>query len=132
MKKSLLVVFSLLLGSLLYAQDNFPINDVRDNRSDAYAFTNATIHVNHNTTLTNATLLIKEGKVYQVGTNLTVPKGYTVIESEGKHIYPSFIEVYGNYGLPKPDKSGGFSWSAAEKIAPQKKGAYNANDAISL
>ena len=130
MKKSLLVVFSLLLGSLLYAQDNFPINDVRDNRSDAYAFTNATIHVNHNTTLTNATLLIKEGKVYQVGTNLTVPKGYTVIESEGKHIYPSFIEVYGNYGLPKPDKSGGFSWSAAEKIAPQKKGAYNANDAI--
>lgn len=113
-----------------FAQDNFPVNGVRDDRTNSYAFTNATIYVNHNTKLEDATLLIREGEIQNVGNGITVPKGYVVINMKGKYIYPSFIDPYTSYGLPAAKKPDPFNWSAAEKITPQKEGAYNANDAI--
>jgi len=130
MRNILLTAFFLALSLVAFSQDNFPVNDVKDNRTDAYAFTNATIHVDFQTTINNATLIIKEGIIQQVGAGISVPDGYTTIDLEGKHVYPSFIEMYSNYGLPQAGKSGGFSWGQAEKVKPLTKGAYNANDAI--
>jgi len=130
MRKKILSTVFTIWSLISYAQNNFPINDVKDNRTNAYAFTNATIHVDHLTTIENATLLIKEGIIQQVGSGISIPKGYTTIDAKGKHLYPSFIEMYSSYGLPKLEKSPGFDWGAAEKIAPVIKGAYNANDAI--
>ena len=130
MRKILLTVFITVWSLVSFSQDNFPVNDVKDNRTNSYAFTNATIHVDYQTTINNAVMLIKEGVIQQVGTGISIPKGYTTINLNGRHIYPSFIEMYSSYGLPNPDKSGGFSWGQAEKITPLTKGAYNANDAI--
>jgi imidazolonepropionase-like amidohydrolase len=130
MRKILLFALSFAWSLIALGQDNFPINDVKDNRTNAYAFTNATVHVDHQTTIENATLLIKDGIIQQVGAGINAPQGYATIDLKGKHLYPSFIEMYSSYGLPKLEKSGGFDWGAAEKIAPLTKGAYNANDAI--
>ena len=47
----------------LTAQVTFPRNDVLDERAGAYAFTNATIMVDYQTKIDNATLLIKDGKI---------------------------------------------------------------------
>ena len=130
MRRILLFATIFAWSLVVSGQDNFPINDVKDNRTNAYAFTNATIHVDYQTTIENATLLIKDGIIQQVGAGISTPKGYTTIDAKGKHLYPSFIEMYSSYGLPKLEKSAGFDWGAAEKIAPVTKGAYNANDAI--
>ncbi|HNP19623.1 MAG TPA: amidohydrolase family protein [Fulvivirga sp.] len=130
MRKILLSTCLLIWVTFCFAQDNFPINGVKDKRSDSYAFVNATIHTDYQTTIENAVMLIKDGVIQQVGSGISIPKGYTTIDLKGKHLYPSFVEIYGSYGLPDPEKPGRFSWGAAEKIEPQKKGAYNANDAI--
>lgn len=129
MRQVLLFLFLLTFGFTALAQENFPVNGISDSRSNSYAFTNATIYVDYQTKIENATLLIKNGKVVSAGTNVTIPKGYTTLDLKGKFIYPSFIDLNSDYGMPEV-KSSGFNWGASEKIPPQTKGAYNANDAI--
>jgi imidazolonepropionase-like amidohydrolase len=125
------VLLSLLLSLSVRAQETFPRNDVKDSRAGLYAFVNATVVVDYQTTLENATLLIEEGKVEQVGTNLPVPKGYSVVDVKGKYIYPSLIDMYTSYGLPPVERPRGASpFGRQEQIEPKTKGAYNANEAI--
>ena len=116
----------LFIGSLV-AQTTFPKNGVYDERDKLYAFTNATIYVDYQTKLENATLIIRDGKVEQVGANITVPKGAVTFDLAGKFIYPSFIDVYSNYGIPKEPK-GKRSWKP--QMLSKKEGAYSWNQAL--
>src|SRR5829696_7328999 len=59
----------LLFSRLVSAQATFPENGVADPRHGHYAFTNATIVKDANTTLSNATLVIKDGKIIAVGSS---------------------------------------------------------------
>ena len=132
MKKSKIIVILALLfcGWTARAQETFPRNDVKDARASLYAFTNATIVVDYQTTLQNATLLVKNGKVEQVGTIITVPKGYTSIDLKGKYIYPSLIDIYTSYGLSEVERARGGGFGGVEQMESKTKGAYNANQAI--
>ena len=51
----------------VWAQPSFPENGVADPRHGYYAFTNATIVKDASTTLTNATLVIKDGRSIAAG-----------------------------------------------------------------
>ncbi len=115
----------------LCAQETFPVNDVQDRRADAYAIANATIYVDYQTKLENATLLIRKGKVARVGQDLEIPAGYTVVDMKGKWIYPAMIDLYTSYGMPKIERprSRGF-FGRREQVPPATDGPYNANDAI--
>lgn len=125
------IIVLLALGILGYqsaiGQENFPYNGVKDDRDKPYAFINAMIHTDHTTLLDSATLLIKDGKVVNVGRGINIPGHYFVIDCGGKHIYPSFIDLNTSYG---------FSWKSegkkarASQVVPLTPGAYNANDAI--
>lgn len=132
MKKSkLILIFTFLLsGWAVSAQETFPRNDVKDSRAGLYAFTNATIIVDPQTTIQNATLLIKGSKIEQVGANISVPKGYTTIDLKGKYIYPSLIDMFTSYGLPDVERTRGRGFGGSEQIESNTKGAYNANQAI--
>jgi len=130
MKNLLTVLLSVLLVSEITAQETFPRNDVLDERENAFAFTNATIVVDPSTTISNATLIIRKGRIEQVGAGLTVPSGYTTIDVSGKFIYPGFVDIYTNYGLPKVERSRGRGSRSAEQIQSKTKGAYNANQSI--
>ena len=114
----------------LGAQETVTPNDVSDKRSGAYAFSNATIIVDYQTKLENATLLIKEGKVEQVGSSLSIPDGYVEVDLAGKYIYPSFIDLHTNYGITKPKAAGGSPWSGVEQMLAKTEGAFSTNDAI--
>lgn len=132
MKKRFLTLL-LLAGFFhsLWAQETFPVNDVQDVRTKAYAFTHATIFTAYNTQLKDATLLIRDGKVEAVGAGIQIPKGYVTVDLDGKFIYPSFIDMYTNYGIPEPERQrGGGGFSGAEQIESNTKGPYNANEAI--
>ncbi|MBX2913196.1 MAG: amidohydrolase family protein [Cyclobacteriaceae bacterium] len=128
--KITLTLILLVTGWGAWAQETFPRNDVKDDRAGQYAFTNATIVVDPQTTLQNATLLIKGDKVEQVGANLSVPKGYVSIDLKGKYIYPSLIDMFTNYGLPEVERPSGSPYGGREQIQSKTKGAYNANQAV--
>lgn len=128
--KITLILALLFCGWSALGQETFPRNDVKDNRAGLYAFTNATIVVDPLTTLQNATLLLKGSKIEQVGTNLTIPKGYATIDLKGKYIYPSMIDMFTSYGLPEVERARGGGFGGPEQIDTKTRGAYNANQAI--
>ncbi len=123
-----------LLYEGIYGQATFPENGVADPRHGHYAFTNATIVKEGATTLNNATLVIKDGKIISVGTGLKVPAGAVEVDCKGKYIYPSFIDVYADYGIPSRQAptptAGGGGFFAQAQIATATKGAYGWNQAI--
>ncbi len=128
-----LVLFSwlLLCTALSRAQETFPVNGVADNRSGTYAFTNATIVKDGSTTISNATLLIKDGKITAVGTGISVPADAVVVDCKGKYIYPSFIDIYADYGMPVIQRTqGGFNFNAPAQLTSNQKGAFGWNQAI--
>ena len=113
------------------AQETFPRNDVKDPRAKAYAFTNATIYLDYKSRVDNATLLIKEGQVVDVGAGVSIPDGYIIKDLKGNFIYPSFIDIYTNYGQPAVDLTGITKWGPVpENMASTTPGPYNANEAI--
>lgn len=129
-KLKLLGIAWVFLSFQTLGQETVTPNDVSDERSGAYAFTNATIFVDYQTKLENATLLIKDGKVERSGTGISTPAGYVEVDLKGKYIYPSFIELHSNYGLAEVKRSGGSPWSGPEQMLSKTEGAYNANEAI--
>lgn len=125
MRKILLVCFSFWLFSS-YAQETYTVNGVKDERPGLHAFINATLHVDYQTSIENATLLIQKGEVVATGKDVNIPKGAIIHDLKGKHIYPSFIELSSNIGIPKTESGR----SRGPQLGPKKEGAYNANDAI--
>jgi imidazolonepropionase-like amidohydrolase len=129
------------LGTMLFcftamAQVTFPVNGVADPRTGCYAFTNATIVKDGQTTLSNATLVIRDGKITGVGTNVNIPKDAVVVNCSGKYIYPSLIDIYTDYGIPQVQRptgtggAGGGGFFAAQQPTSNTKGAYGWNQAI--
>ena len=130
MKKQCLFIACLLVATISMAQQTFPRNGVYDERDGAYAFTNATIHTSFNNTIEDATLVIRNGKIEAVGKEVTIPKGMVKIDLKGKHIYPAFIDVYSDYGIPEAKKSSGSSRRGFQKMISDKDGAYSWNQAL--
>src|SRR6476659_9331492 len=93
------ILFSVFINATS-AQVTFPVNGIADPLQKSYAFINATIVKDANTTLQNATLIIRERKIVALGNNLAVPKDAVTIDCKGKYIYPSFIDIYSDYGIP--------------------------------
>ncbi len=132
MRKLKLLFSGLLLASMLQAQETFPVNGVADKRDGYYAFTNATIVQHSQSTLHKATLLIRDGKIISAGTNVTVPKDAVVIDCKDKYIYPSFIDIYTDYGLTAAQRqpAAAFNYNAPAQFTSNTKGAFGWNQAI--
>ncbi|MEZ4932168.1 MAG: hypothetical protein R2788_08635 [Saprospiraceae bacterium] len=102
-----------------------------DHREGLYAFTNATIHKSWNEMLDNATLVIRNGKVESIGQGIAVPDGAVVLDLAGKSIYPSFIDIYADYGMPEVKRErGGGGFGGPTQFESTKEGAYNWNMAL--
>jgi imidazolonepropionase-like amidohydrolase len=106
----------------------FQQNGVFDERDGHYAFTNATIYVSPEKKIEKATLIIKKGKVVAVGAGIAVPKDAVSIDLGGKYIYPSFIDLYSNYGLPEAKAIG--QRGQGPQMESNQKGAFAWNEAL--
>ena len=107
----------------LFAQEYFPKNDgVKTINSNYTAFINAKIYITPSQVIDNGTLLIKDGKVVASGLQVTIPKNTTIINVEGKSIYPSFIDMYSDFGVAKPKRESGRSRSP--QYNPTRTGYY--------
>ena len=130
-KTALLFILLALRVSVAVSQETFPVNGVADKRTGVYAFTNATIVKDAQTTIPNGSLLIKEGKIVAVGASISIPADATVIDCKGKFIYPSFIDMYTDYGMTNTQpQAGGFNFGAPVQLTSNTKGAYGWNQAI--
>ncbi|HYM94069.1 MAG TPA: amidohydrolase family protein [Chitinophagaceae bacterium] len=118
------------IATSLMAQQTFPVNGVADPRSGCYAFTNATIVKDGQTTLSNATLVIRDGKITAVGTAVTVPKDAVVVNCAGKYLYPSLIDIYSDYGMPAQEARQARGGFGQQQMTSNTKGAYGWNQAI--
>ena len=56
--------------------------------------TNATVLTVTKGTLTNTDILIRNGKIAQIGQHLTAPAGATVVDATGKFIMPGIIDPH--------------------------------------
>lgn len=124
------------VSAISFAQVTFPDNGVKETHEKTYSITGATIHVDHERVITNGTLVIKGDRIDKVIEGIKPEKGSVVIDMKGKHIYPSFIDLYSNYGVTenskspnqgtesdKSTKAGPFSWN--ETIHPETRAAEN-------
>ena len=100
MRKILLLLLLALPFQLHAQQDDAPVIGVSDRRVDIYGLRNARVVVDYQTTLDKADILIANGRIAAVGTDLDFPKGTIVYDLSGKTVYPSFVDAYaGNYGI---------------------------------
>ena len=119
----------LLAGFNASAQETWPVNGVSEPKDACYAFTHATIVKDAQTTLSNAVLVIRDGKIVGAGPNVAIPKDAVVIDCKGKYIYPSFVDIYSDYGMPAQQR-GGRTFGAAPQMFTATKGAVGWNQAI--
>ena len=119
-----LLALTFFLGSVsLFAQDYFPKNDgVKAKNNNYTAFTNAKIYITPTQVVENGTLLIQNGKVVQVGKSVSIPKNAVVEDLKGKSIYPSFVDVFSDFGVAPPKRASGGGRSA--QYGPDREGFY--------
>tara|TARA_R100000935_G_scaffold21876_4_gene40547 strand:- start:103183 stop:106095 length:2913 start_codon:yes stop_codon:yes gene_type:complete len=90
------------------AQDYFPENGgLKEENTNYTAFTNATLYITPSKVVKNGTLLIQNGKVVASGKSVNIPKNAITIDLQGKHVYPSFIDAYTDFGVDKPKRAEG-------------------------
>lgn len=98
MKKFILSISaaSLLLSVLPV---NLPAQVVGKPEKKVFALTNATIQTVTNGIIANGTLVIREGKIAEVGAGITPPAGAEVINCAGLSIFPGMIDAGTQLGL---------------------------------
>lgn len=121
-----------LLGLLLLAkaQGTFPVNGLAEPKSGCMAFTNAMMVKEAGSTPQKGTLVIRNGFIESVGTQVTIPTDAVVIDCNGKYIYPSFIDAYSTYGMPVPQRGAPFDFRAPAQLTSNQKGAYGWNQSL--
>jgi imidazolonepropionase-like amidohydrolase len=127
MQKILALLF-LCISVLTQAQETFPYNGVRPKEVTAVAFTHATLVVDPTTVIQDATLVIEKGYVIAAGAGVAIPTNAVVYDLHGQYIYPSFIDVYSGYGMPKSPPAQR-EWRRAQTES-NRKGAFGWNEAI--
>lgn len=94
--KKYFLLFSIAASLGVKAQENvYPAPA----QKGAVVITNATVHVGNGQVLNNASVAFENGKITAVGTNVPTVAGATVINAQGKQVYPGLIQSISNLGL---------------------------------
>ena len=94
--KKYIALIATVISFQLHAQ---PTISPAPKQSQPIAITNATVHVGNGTVINNATVLISDGKIVAVGSNVNYTMNAKVINASGKQVYPGFILSNSNLGL---------------------------------
>ena len=68
-------------------------------QSEPVALTGATIHTVTSGVIENGTILLENGLITAVGTDVDIPAGARVVDATGKHIYPGLIDAFSTVGI---------------------------------
>ncbi|TNE72716.1 amidohydrolase [bacterium] len=100
--------------------------------AQTFAIKGETVYTSAGEPIKNGVVLIKDGKIEQVGTNISIPSGYSV--HEAKVVTPGFIDAHSVVGLAgifnqKHDQD---QLETSSPIQPELRAidAYNAQEAL--
>jgi imidazolonepropionase-like amidohydrolase len=78
-----------------------PKQGIRENDPRVHALTNARIVAAPGKTIEKGTVLIRDGLIVEVGSDVKIPAEARVWDLAGKTIYPGFIDAYSRLDLPE-------------------------------
>lgn len=131
MKNKLLwAALSLIIPIWAGAQGTFPVNGVNNPQTTRYTFINANIQVSPQKLIYDGILEIENGKIKAVkASGEKYDTTAIIIDLKGNYIYPSFIDIYSDYGVPSFSEKKKKGRGEPQDLS-DKKGAYGWNEAI--
>jgi imidazolonepropionase-like amidohydrolase len=128
LKPTLLLLLLTIHLSEITAQKYFPENGPANPTSECFAIVNATIWQDADNMIKDATLIIRNGKVEACGKNIIPPRDAQIIQAKGRFVYPAFIDLFTNYGMPH--KHDDAHESENKFVSSKAKQPYGWNEAI--
>ncbi len=130
MRKLCLSIFMLICMPLYYLSAQEP-EDIK--LSNSILIENAMVVVKAGTAAKKSSILIEDGVITQIGTNLNVPGDAIVLKADSLYAYPAFIDACSHTAIPKKDKDEkqkevkdpGNPGYARAGITPQKSVSHN-------
>jgi imidazolonepropionase-like amidohydrolase len=98
-----------------------------------FALTHATVYTVTKGIINNGTVIIRNGKIEAVGTNIAIPSGAEVIDCKGQFIYPGMIDSGTRLGLVEVSSDPRTTdFNEVGDVVPQMKAltAVNPNSAL--
>ena len=83
-----------------------PVTGIRDNGSGFHALVGARVVTSPGQVLDNATIVIRNGLIQEVGGNMQPPAGARVWDLAGHTVYPGFIDAHADLGLDAVPEGG--------------------------
>lgn len=83
-----------------------PVVGIRDNTTSYHALTGARVVTAPGQVLDGATVVVRDGIVQAVGTNVSAPAGARVWDLTGHTIYPGFIDAHADLGMDEVPEGG--------------------------
>ena len=135
MKQPSVVIRSMLVLLLFVAvqpgwSQTAPVIGLHENTPNVLALTHARVVVAPGQVLDDATVVIRDGLIEAVGTEVTIPKDAVVKDLKGKTVYPGFIDLYTHYGLPAPKSAAQPASRRQGRGASPQKGAHYWNPTV--
>ncbi|MBC8192028.1 MAG: amidohydrolase family protein [Candidatus Marinimicrobia bacterium] len=90
MKNSILLV---ILTTVLLGQTE-PLKDLMHVNPRVFVLQNAVVHIEPGQSISNASIVIRDGIILEVGTKVNVPEDAAIIDMDGDHIYAGFIDAW--------------------------------------
>jgi imidazolonepropionase-like amidohydrolase len=95
-KLTFITTLSLLAVLALRAQDDvYPAKDYKGK----LFITGGTVHVGNGQVLEGATIAVDNGKIVQIGTNITITADAKLVDAKGRQVYPGLILPVTDLGL---------------------------------
>jgi len=83
-----------------------PVNGMRDNSTGFHALVGARVVTTPGRVMESATIVIRDGLIQEVTSDLTPPAGARVWNVEGYTIYPGFIDAHADLGMDEIPEGG--------------------------
>ena len=78
-----------------------PVRGLHSNTPRVHALINATLVASPGNVTANATVVLRDGLIEAVGTNVAVPPDARTWDLSGKTIYAGFIDAFSHFGMPE-------------------------------
>ena len=99
MKHSLIALLTFSIALLLPFSADAQIQTPTPKQEQPVALTGGTIHTISGEVIENGTILIEDGVITAVGTDITLPDGTYEKDVTGKHVYPGLIDSWSQMGI---------------------------------
>jgi len=80
------------------------------------AITNGTVLTMAGETIEKGTVLVRDGKILEVGAGVRIPAGATVVDADGKYVMPGIVDAMTYFGLRPTDRN-----DSARPVTPENR-----------